>query len=103
MIDRRAEQCSPLQSARELPRQLFHSIDRRRLGHIFAQHVEVLMQNCAFVGECRFEGWTTVHRVLNLTEDPWVRHRTTTDQHTVATSLTKLVERAFNRRDVATA
>ena len=49
MIDRGAEQRTALQAARELSRQLLHPVDGRCLRHIFAQHVEVFVQDRALV------------------------------------------------------
>jgi len=103
VIDGRTEQRTPLQPARKLPGQLFHAIDRRRLRHVFAQHVEVLMEDRALVGECWFEDRASVHRVLDLAEDPRIGHRAAANQHTIATRLTKLVESALDGRNVAAA
>jgi len=36
-----AKQRAALESARELSRELFHAPDRRELGHVFPQHIEI--------------------------------------------------------------
>src|SRR6476619_6650933 len=103
MIDRRTEQRATLQAARELSSELLHAIDGGSLGHVFSQHIEVLMQNRPFVSQCRFEDFPTVNRVFNLPKDPWIRHRAATNQNSVATGFPKLRKCAFDRRHITTA
>src|SRR6185295_13642150 len=98
-----AKERAALKPARKLSRQLLHAINRRRLRHVFTQHVEILVQDRAFVSECRLEDRTAVHRVFNLPEDPRIRHSAAPDQNSIATSLTKLRKRSFDRRNVTAA
>src|ERR1043165_3752122 len=102
MIDGRAKQRAALQTTRKLSRQLLHPIDRRRLRHIFTQHVEVLVQDRTLISERRLEDFAPVHRIFDLPEYPRVRHRTATNQHTIATRFTKLLKRSLDGRHIAT-
>src|SRR5205807_5622620 len=103
MIKGGAKQRATSQSARELSRELFHSSDRRHLRHVFTQHVEILQQQRSLVLQRRLKGFAVMHRILNLTKDPWVSHRATADQNSVAASFAKAIERLLDRINVAAA
>ena len=44
-----------------------------------------------------------MHGIFNLTEDPRIRHRSTTDQHAITSGFPETIECLLNRGDVAAA
>src|SRR2546426_9108090 len=102
MIERRAEQRAALESARELPRELFHASNCGHLRHVLAQHVEIFQQHRALVIQRWLKWLATMDRIFNLPKDPRIRHRAAADQNSVAARFAKTIERLLNPGNVAT-
>src|SRR3712207_3977691 len=80
VVDDLAEARAAVEPFGELAGQLLHAADGGELGHVGAQQVEVLDEDFALVVERRLERLAPFERVLNLPEDPGVRHRAAADE-----------------------
>src|SRR5215831_10073273 len=92
-----------MQSARELPGELFHASNRRQLRHVLLQHFEIFEQQSPLVRQSWLKRFAAVYGVLDLSEDPWVGHRAAADQDAVTVSIAKSIERLLDGRNIAAA
>ncbi len=67
-------------------------------GMSVAQHLEIFQQHRALVFKRRLENLTPRERIFDLAKYPRIRHRTATNQNSIAIRLSPLLESALHSR-----